>query len=123
DWEGDTILGGLNKGGLISLVDRKSRYLILSLIQNKSAKETKQTLCSSLKDKPVLSITLDNSCEFAGFKDKKGRACPGLRGKPAPAESTRGTHKDKNNDYNGKPSACKNNHRTRDERITKQKFF
>ncbi|WP_206677739.1 hypothetical protein, partial [Faecalispora jeddahensis] len=36
--------------------DRKSRYLILSLIQNKSAKETKQTLCSSLKDKPVLSI-------------------------------------------------------------------
>ncbi|WP_206677731.1 hypothetical protein, partial [Faecalispora jeddahensis] len=99
------------------------RYLILSLIQNKSAKETKQTLCSSLKDKPVLSITLDNSCEFAGFKDKKGRACPGLRGKPAPAESTRGTHKDKNNDYNGKPSTCKNNQRTRDKRSTKQKFF
>lgn len=69
DWEGDTILGGLNKGGLISLVDRKSRYLILSLIQNKSAKETKQILCNSLKDKPVLSITLDNGCEFAGFKD------------------------------------------------------
>lgn len=73
DWEGDTVLGARGKGGLSTCVDRKSRYLVLGLIRNMSAKETEAAFCAMLKDQTVHSITFDNGSEFAGFKNIQRR--------------------------------------------------
>lgn len=67
DWEGDTIYGGIGKGLLVSLVDRKTRYLKLELIQTRNATETAQAIIRGLKGLPVKSISLDNGSEFAEF--------------------------------------------------------
>lgn len=63
-WEGDTIRGALRKGGLTTLVDRKTRYLTAWKISGFSAAETKDALIASLHGLPVKSISLDNGSEF-----------------------------------------------------------
>lgn len=69
DWEGDTVLGGPGKGGLVTVVDRKSRYLRMSLIANKEAQTVENALCHTLRGPlPIKSITLDNGSEFAKFR-------------------------------------------------------
>ncbi|UQZ87711.1 hypothetical protein C4J81_00145 [Deltaproteobacteria bacterium Smac51] len=73
DWEIDTLLGGRGGGGLVSAVDRKSRYLVLTLISNKSAAEAERAICLSLPAKTVKMITMDNGSEFANFKNIQKR--------------------------------------------------
>lgn len=67
-WEGDTVYGGVGKGLLVTLVDRKSRFLRASLLENKNACLTKEVIYNTLKHLPVKSISLDNGSEFAEFK-------------------------------------------------------
>jgi IS30 family transposase len=70
DWEGDTVLGAPGKGGLVSLVERHSRYLTMALIPNKEAATVEKVVCRALTDfLPVKSITLDNGSEFANFRE------------------------------------------------------
>jgi IS30 family transposase len=69
DWEGDTVLGGVGKGCLLTLVDRKSRFLIACVMKSKSAKETEKQLTQALSEVKVYSVTLDNGSEFARFKE------------------------------------------------------
>lgn len=69
DWEGDTIVGMRHHGCIVTLVDRKSRYLVAVLAQSHSAQHVKDALLTGLLDKPVFSITLDNGSEFAAFRD------------------------------------------------------
>lgn len=40
DWEGDTVYGGVGKGLLVTLVDRKTRFLCTGLIHSRSSSET-----------------------------------------------------------------------------------
>ena len=68
DWEGDTVYGSVGKGLLVTLVDRKSRYLCAGLLNNRVAGETRKVIESLLKDLTVHSISLDNGSEFAEFK-------------------------------------------------------
>ena len=68
DWEGDTVLGAVGKGGIVTLVDRKTRYLVAGLIPDKSAKSTENTIIHALKGMPINSISLDNGSEFANFR-------------------------------------------------------
>jgi IS30 family transposase len=66
DWEADTIIGREKKGGILSLVERRSRYCLLQKITTKSAQTVAEAICASLlpvKDK-VLTITSDNGIEF-----------------------------------------------------------
>lgn len=66
DWETDTIIGREKKGGIISLVERRSRYCLLQKVMTKSAQTVAEAICASLlpvKDK-VLTITSDNGIEF-----------------------------------------------------------
>jgi len=63
-WEGDTIRGKVGKGGLTTLVDRKTRFLTAHIIRGFSAEETKNALIASLENLPVKSISLDNGREF-----------------------------------------------------------
>ncbi len=69
DWEGDTIYGGVGKGLLVSMVDRRSRYLRLRLISSRSAVETREAMQEMLAGLPVHSISLDNGSEFSEFKE------------------------------------------------------
>lgn len=69
DWEGDTVLGGIGKGLLVTLVDRKTRFLRARVIQSKEAAVTRAGLVEALKGYPVKSISLDNGSEFAEFHE------------------------------------------------------
>lgn len=69
DWEGDTVYGGIGKGLLVTLVDRKSRFLCAGLISARDSEETRQSIKRLLSDLPVKSISLDNGTEFAKFKE------------------------------------------------------
>ena len=68
DWEGDTVYGGVGKGLLVSLVDRKSRYLRIGFISKRSAEGTRLVIEKLLNGLPVKSVSLDNGSEFSEFR-------------------------------------------------------
>jgi IS30 family transposase len=66
DWEADTIVGRGHRGGILSLVERHSRYCVLQKVATKSPATVADAICTSLlpvRDK-VLTITSDNGIEF-----------------------------------------------------------
>lgn len=69
DWEGDTIYGGIGKGLIVTLVDRKTRFLCAALLTARDSEETRQAIRKSLEGLPVKTLSLDNGSEFAKFKD------------------------------------------------------
>lgn len=72
DYEGDTVLGAVGKGALSTMVDRKSRYLVVGLSMDKTAESVRNAIKKSFElseiQLPPLTITLDNGSEFAQFK-------------------------------------------------------
>lgn len=73
DWEGDTVHGAVGKGLVVTLVDRRTKYLLIGKLDSKSAKLTEEVMVSLLKEKPVKSISLDNGSEFANFREIERR--------------------------------------------------
>lgn len=73
DWEGDTVYGGIGKGLLVSLVDRKSRFLKIGLLRTRSAEGTRMVMEKLLKGLPVKSVSLDNGSEFSEFRKLEER--------------------------------------------------
>ncbi len=69
DWEGDTVYGGVGKGLLVTLVDRKSRYLRMGLLKNRNAEETRKVIEKLLAGVTVNSVSLDNGSEFSEFHE------------------------------------------------------
>jgi IS30 family transposase len=68
DWEGDTVLGPPGTGGLVTLVDRKSRYTIITKINSKEAEHVHARIklrLRELAEELRRSITFDNGSEFA----------------------------------------------------------
>jgi len=68
DFEGDLVLGKQGKGGLQTLVDRKSRYTLLMKIARKEARYMYRKTRARLQGLPSAkrhSITYDNGGEFA----------------------------------------------------------
>jgi len=66
DWEADTIIGARHQGGILSLVERKSKLTRLHKLQSKGAGEVKDVsvaLLAPLVDR-VHTITVDNGKEF-----------------------------------------------------------
>jgi transposase, IS30 family len=66
DWEADTIVGARHKGGILSVVERKSKLTRLHKLASKGAAEMKDTtvkLLGPLAAK-VHTITVDNGKEF-----------------------------------------------------------
>lgn len=68
DWEGDTVYGGVGKGLIVTLVDRKSRFLRAGKLSTKNAEETRLVIQQLLDNYVVKSISPDNGSEFAQFK-------------------------------------------------------
>jgi IS30 family transposase len=66
DWEADTIVGARHKGGILSMVERKSKLTRLRKLATKSAAEMKDrsiALLAPLATR-VHTITVDNGKEF-----------------------------------------------------------
>lgn len=69
DWEGDTVYGGVGKGLLVTLVDRKSRFLKMGLLRSRNAADTRAVVVKLLSCHPVKSISFDNGSEFSEFRE------------------------------------------------------
>nr|WP_306424730.1 IS30 family transposase [Peptoniphilus indolicus] len=65
DWEADTVLGQVGKACLVTLTDRKSRYLLCKKISEKKSTEVKNAMIELLKDHSVENITPDRGKEFS----------------------------------------------------------
>ena len=68
DWEGDTIVGANHRGGAVTLVERKSGYLLLGKVPNLQAATVRQAAAQRYRSTPAVlrkTLTLDNGKEFA----------------------------------------------------------
>lgn len=69
DWEADTIIGKGKQGAIVTLVDRKSRYLRMGLVKQRTKEAVTEKMISLLADFPVHTITCDNGKEFADHEE------------------------------------------------------
>jgi transposase, IS30 family len=72
DWEGDTMEGGKGSGGLMTHVERKSRYLIAARLPDKKAISMSSESIRHFRKVPKplrVTLTVDNGTEFSQFKD------------------------------------------------------
>lgn len=66
DWEGDTIVGKGHRGAVLTLVDRKSGYVLLGRLPRRTAKNVATQATRLLGAVPHRkTLTLDNGKEFA----------------------------------------------------------
>jgi IS30 family transposase len=68
DWEGDTLVGAGRRGGAVSLVERRSGYLLLGRVCNLRAATVRQSAAELYRTTPPglrKTLTLDNGKEFA----------------------------------------------------------
>lgn len=68
DWEMDTIVGKNGKGAIVTLVDRKSCYMLMERLETgKQAVPLAHAVVRLLRESqlPVRTITTDNGSEFA----------------------------------------------------------
>ena len=71
-WEGDTVVGRQKKGKvLVTLVERRSRFLVAKLASEKSAKEVAASIIEGVQDSAsmVKTVTFDNGKEFSNHQD------------------------------------------------------
>lgn len=68
-WEGDTVRGAVGKGGLLTLVDRKSRKLLAIKVNDFSSDTLYEAVIRAFDGISPKSITFDNGSEFARWKD------------------------------------------------------
>jgi transposase, IS30 family len=67
DWEVDLMMGGHGGGGLLTLVERKSRFTRIERVVSKHADHVADVLIGALASlkKRVHTLTMDNGNEFA----------------------------------------------------------
>jgi len=68
DFEGDTIVSRGKRSGLVTLVDRKSRYLLAAKLKDRTARRTRRKIERLLRDLPPEqrhTATFDNGKEFS----------------------------------------------------------
>lgn len=70
DWEADTVIGKNHKQALVSIVERKSGYLLIHKVERKTSDAVGDTMIHLLKPyhRRVHTITSDNGREFAGHE-------------------------------------------------------
>lgn len=72
DWEADLVSGSSGKAALVSCVERKSRFLLLAKVEDKTAVSFNAALSGQLLNIPSelrKTLTLDNGSEMARFKE------------------------------------------------------
>jgi len=77
DFEGDTVHGAAGRGGLVTLVDRKSRFTLIARVENLKAETVGDAAVDALRSVPKSkrkSVTFDNGKEFARHEELAQRA-------------------------------------------------
>ena len=72
-WEGDSVIGRERKARLVTLVERKSRYLVLRRTDDGLSRTVSRAIVGALAGLPVRSLTFDNGSEFAAFEHMERR--------------------------------------------------
>ena len=65
DWEADTIIGQHHRLAIVSLVERKSKFVRLAKVRRNTAKSVANAMTRQLQSLEVKTITSDNGREFA----------------------------------------------------------
>lgn len=65
DFEGDTIIGKGHRGAVVTLVDRKSLYVMMHPLVRRTSHDTISACQSHLKQVHAHSVTFDNGKEFS----------------------------------------------------------
>lgn len=75
-YEIDTVLGKGSKNCILTLVDRKTGYLFIRKLKNRTTAEANSALIGLLKGKTARAktITADNGTEFHQFRDVEARS-------------------------------------------------
>ncbi|ASX21076.1 IS30 family transposase [Lactiplantibacillus plantarum] len=71
-WESDTVRGKTGRSALVTLVDRKSRYLLSQRVPKVNTKNVTQAmidLLHTVTPKRVRTLTPDRGTEFAGYRE------------------------------------------------------
>jgi transposase, IS30 family len=70
DWELDTVIGKSHQGAVVTIVDRKSRYLMMGKDEKKTSELVGETILELLTPYigTIRTLTSDNGKEFAGHK-------------------------------------------------------
>ncbi len=68
--EGDTVLGGGNTHCILTLVDRKTGFVMIGKLKSRTVQDTSRRAVTMIRNSPrtVRSITVDNGTEFHGYK-------------------------------------------------------
>lgn len=77
DWEGDTIVGKQRRGGLLTLVERKSGFAMMSKVKRLKAREVARSATAHMRRLPDglrHTATFDNGKEFADHQRISRRA-------------------------------------------------
>jgi IS30 family transposase len=76
DWEGDTLVGARHSGAVLTLVERKSGYLLTAKSCDRTARRVARKIESRLQPLPPSlrrTVTFDNGKEFAEHDNLAGR--------------------------------------------------
>lgn len=65
DFEADTVAGENGKACLLTLTDRKSRFLICRKLEKKNSECVRKAMTEALTGQPLFSVTPDRGKEFA----------------------------------------------------------
>jgi IS30 family transposase len=65
DWEADTIIGRRHQQAILTLVDRKSRFVLMGKLTTRSAEEVERQMVHLLSPWKNHTLTSDNGKEFA----------------------------------------------------------
>lgn len=70
DWEGDTVVGISNRGAIVTMVDRKSRYTLAKKVPGKHAKGVTKAIKKIMAPfkHQCHTVTFDNGTEFSGHE-------------------------------------------------------
>jgi IS30 family transposase len=70
-WEGDTVVGRDRHHCIVTLVERKSGFVIIKKISARTAEQTTKAVIEAIHEHPNLfkTITFDNGTEFHGYKE------------------------------------------------------
>lgn len=70
-WEGDTVMGNDRRNCIVTLVERKTGFVIIKKIKARTVENVNKVCISAIKenDRKFKTITFDNGTEFHGYKD------------------------------------------------------
>ena len=68
-FEIDLVLGKESSHCSLTLVDRKTRLMVIRKLNNKTTKEVNRVLIPLISEYGIKTLTADNGCEFHGYKE------------------------------------------------------